>query len=78
MAMDFVAPLPGALSRTPALQAQGAQGASFRSAAPREAGPNVWLQLGLKWKTGYVFINQHGDIMDGSIYEVDGFKEESI
>mmetsp|Transcript_46877 Transcript_46877/g.102027 ORF Transcript_46877/g.102027 Transcript_46877/m.102027 type:complete len:450 (-) Transcript_46877:33-1382(-) len=44
MAMDFVAPLPGALSRTPALQAQGAQGASFRSAAPREAGPNVWLQ----------------------------------
>jgi len=52
MAMDFVAPLPGALSRTPALQAQGAQGASFRSAAQREAGPNVWLQLGLKWKTG--------------------------
>eukprot|EP00435_Cladocopium_sp_Y103_P029897 s614_g7.t1 len=41
MAMDFVAPLPGALSRAPVLRAQGV---SLSSAAPREAGPNVWLQ----------------------------------
>lgn len=42
MAMDFVAPLPGApLNRAPALHALARESASLRS-APREAGPNVW------------------------------------